>query len=128
MGYFKNLSNVKKLLVYLGSSVVGGAVDAGFVPAQYTHYVQLTLFFLTSIGIYAARNQKPEVRSAVDAAAQDAVSIADGDIGSIDDLRKQLDALQAAQPPKHAAPADLPPVPAAPVPALPVIPEPIPLG
>lgn len=78
LNYFKSLSNVKKLVVYLGSSVVTGAVDAGLVPYRYEHYVQLTLFFLTSIGIYAARNQKPSLQgieeAVVEAAAETAAA------------------------------------------------------
>lgn len=100
INYFKKLSNVKKLAVYLGSSVVTGAVDAGLVPVRYEHYVQLTLFFLTAIGIYAARNVKPSIAGVLEAATEAAAE-------------------QAPVPVPASPPAVLGP-PTAPLPALPV--------
>lgn len=50
-----SLSNVKKLIVFIVSQILS-AVNEGFVPAEYVHYIQLTVFFLTAIGLYAARN------------------------------------------------------------------------
>lgn len=110
IGYFKNLSNVKKLVVYIGSSVITGAVDAGLVPVQYEHYVQLSVFFLTSIGIYAAANKKATAASATVAAAEAATTVASGQLPSLDLMQSELDDLL----PKHAAPVQplLPPVPA----------------
>lgn len=55
MSALTKLTNVKKLVVFIVSQVLL-AVNEGFVPAQYVHYVQLTVFFLTAIGVYAARN------------------------------------------------------------------------
>lgn len=104
INYFKQLSNVKKLVVYIGSSVITGAVDAGLVPAGYEHYVQLVVFFLTSIGIYAAANKKATAQSATLAAAQAAATVAEGAVPSLDEMQSQLDDLL----PKHAAPAPAP--------------------
>lgn len=98
LAYFKNLSNVRKLIVYIGSSIVEGAVDVHLVPDRYTHYVQLSLFFLTSIGIYGARNQKPTVQSAVLAAAQAAETVATGQVPDTATLRSELNATVAGPP------------------------------
>lgn len=105
INYFKQLSNVKKLAVYLGSSVITGGVDAGFVPARYEHYVQLVLFFVTSIGIYAARNTKASVATAIVAGAQAAETVAAGQVPDAPTLKAELDSLAVTGPPTAPMPA-----------------------
>lgn len=117
LAYFTKLSNVKKLVVYVASALVEALNESGLVPAQYVHYVQLAVFFLTSIGIYAARNQKPTAATAVAAAGEAAATAASGDLPSLQELEDQLAELEG----KHSAPTAFDPDPAVtqPLPAVP---------
>lgn len=110
MSFFTKLSNIKKLVVYIASALVEALNESGLVPPRYVHYVQLSVFFLTSVGIYAARNQKPTAATAVTAAAEDAATVASGHLPTLDELEQHLADLKADiaadDAPKHAAPAD----------------------
>lgn len=95
--YLGKLANVKKLVIYLASALIEAATEAHLVPDRYVHYVQLTVFFLTSIGIYAARNA-PSVDSAVAAGAQAVSTATSGGTPTFDELKAQLDALKDPEP------------------------------
>lgn len=109
MASIAKLANVKKLIVFIVSEVLS-AVNEGIVPTRFVHYVQLTVFFLTAIGLYAVRNT-PSAPAATGAHAAP-------DLTAPDPVDVALSALDAAA---SSLPADLPPVAAA---ALPPVPAP----
>lgn len=104
---FKSWSNIRKLVVFIVAQVVAAAND-GFIPAEYTWYVRLALFFVGGILLYAAKNETPDAASAVSDAAAAAKTVADGDLPSLEELEKQWAEITADAPAPAAAKHEAP--------------------